>query len=192
MAKAHTIDDVVQSVINNYQTLLRDAVVHVAEQAEDDIKNKAVNVLYKYYYGGYEPTSYDRIYALEHSIVPFSKISVVGQKLKCVVGVEYSPSALEEYLDALGGSPYKASKEYGRADAEWVVQNFWEGKHPYTNGSTDSKSAKESFDYHYSSATQDEMMRKNDQTGDGLLYYAHTIFPHAVMNHMMVNGSKLF
>lgn len=190
MAKAHTIDDVVQSVIDNYQTLLRDAVVHVAEQAEDDIKNKAVNVLYKYYYGEYEPTSYDRIYALEHSIVPFSKISVDGQKLKCVVGVEYSPSALEDYLDTLSGAPYVASKKYGRADADWVVQNFWEGKHPYTDGSSEPGAK---VDYHYSSKTQDEGMRKTDEkTGPGLLYYAHTIFPREVMNHMLVNGSKLF
>lgn len=190
MAKAHTIDDVVQSVINNYQTLLRDAVVHVAEQAKKDIKDKAVNVLYEYYYGGYEPTSYDRIYALQYAIVPFSKISTVGQKLECVVGVEYSPSALEDYLDTLSGAPYDASKKYGRADADWVVQNFWEGKHPYTDGSREEGTE---VDYHYSSKKQDEGMRKTDaKTGPGLLYYAHTIFPREVMNYMLVNGSKIF
>jgi hypothetical protein len=188
MAKAHTIDDVIQSVIDNYKTLLKDAVVHVAEQAKKDVKDKAVNVLHKYYYGGYEPTSYDRIYALEHSIVPFSNITTANQKVKCVVGVEYSPEALEEYLDTLSGTPYKASKKYGRANAEWVVQNFWEGKHPYTDGSSEPGA---SVDYHYSKATQDDMMRKNDETGSGLLYYAFTIFPREVMNYMMTNGTKL-
>ncbi len=192
MAKAHTIDDVVNSVIANYETLLKDAVTHVAKQAEKDIKKKAVNVLYEYYYGGYEPTSYDRIYALQYSIVPFSKISMSGQKLKCNVGVEYSPSALEQHLDLLGSAPYQASAKYGIADAEWVVQNFWEGKHPYTNGSTDSDSAMKSFGYHKSIVTQDEGMRKNDHTGYGLLYYAHTIFPREVMNYMLINGTKLF
>lgn len=190
MAKAHTIDDVVQNVIDNYQTLLKDAVVHVAEQAKKDIKDKAVNVLYEYYYGGYEPTSYDRIHALQHSIVPFSDISTVGQKIQCVVGVEYSPAALEEYLDSLGGSPYKGSQKYGRANAEWVVQNFWEGKHPYTDGSSEPGAK---VDYHYSFKTQDEGMRENDEfTGPGLLYYAHTIFPREVMNYMLINGTKLF
>jgi hypothetical protein len=189
MAKAHTIDDVIDNVINNYQSLLKDAVAHVAEQAKKDIKDKAVNVLYKYYYGGYEPKSYDRIYALQYSIVPFSKISTKSQKIECVVGVEYSPSALEEYLDTLSGSPYKASKKYSRADAEWVIENFWEGKHPYTDGSSEPGTK---VDYHYSKMKQDDMMRKNDETGPGLLYYAHTTFPHAVMNHMLVNGSKLF
>ena len=38
MAKAHTIDDVVNSIIDNYKTLLQDAVVHVAKQAERIIK----------------------------------------------------------------------------------------------------------------------------------------------------------
>jgi hypothetical protein len=190
MAKAHTIDDVVQSIIDNYQTLLQDAVVHVAEQAQKDIYDKAVNVLYEYYYGGYEPKSYDRIYALQHSIVPFSRISTAGQKIQCVVGVEYSPDALEEYLGTLSGSPYKASKKYGTANTEWVVENFWEGKHPYTNGSSEPGAE---IKYYKSYVTQDEGMRKNDEiTGPGLLYYAHTIFPRAVMNHMIVSGSKLF
>ena len=190
MAKAHTIDDVVQSVIDNYQTLLKDAVVHVAEKAKKDIKDKAVNVLYEYYYGGYEPTSYDRIYALRYAIVPFSNISIVGKKMQCVVGVEYSPSALEDHLDFLGSAPYQASKKYGIADTDWVVQNFWEGKHPYTDGSSEPGAK---VDYHYSSTTQDEGMRKTDaKTGPGLLYYAHTIFPREVMKHMLINGSKLF
>jgi hypothetical protein len=96
---------------------------------------------------------------------------------------------LEEYLDTLSGSPYKASKKYDRADAEWVVQNFWEGKHPYTDGSSEPGTQ---VDYHYSRATQDDMMRKNDETGYGLLYYAYTIFPREVTNHMLINGTKLF
>lgn len=189
MAKAHTIDDVVNNIVNNYQTLLRDAVIHVAEQAKKDIKYKAVNVLYKYYYGGYEPKSYDRIYALEHSIVPFSNISTKGQKLQCVVGVEYSPSALEEYLDTLSGSPYKASKKYDRADAEWVVKNFWEGKHPYTDGSREPGAE---VNYHISSTKQDAGMSISDETGVSLMRYAHTTFPKAVMNYMLIEGSKLF
>lgn len=193
MAKAHTIDDIVNNIINNYEILLQDAVVHVAKQAEKDIKKKAVNVLYEYYYGGYEPTSYERIYALQYAIVPFSKISTVGQKLKCNVGVEYSPSALEQHLDFIGSAPHQASSKYGIADAEWIVKNFWEGKHPYTDGSPYPKSAAASFGYHKSDVTQDEGMRKTDEkTGPGLLYYAHTIFPREVMNYILINGSKLF
>lgn len=189
MAKAHTIDDVINSIVTNYETLLKDAVKHVAEQAKRDVKDKAINVLYKYYYGKYEPTSYDRIYALEHSIVPFSKISTKGQKIECNVGVEYSPAALEDYLDTLSGYPYEGSKKYGRADADWVVQNFWEGKHPYTDGSSQPGAE---IDYHYSSVKQDEGMLKTDETGVSLLRYAHTTFPKAVTNYMLVEGTKLF
>lgn len=185
MAKEHTLDDVINSIVDNYQSLLIDAVAHVAEQAKEDIKNKAINVLYKYYYGKYEPKSYDRIYALEHSIVPFSAISSKGQKLECVVGVEYSPSVLEEYLDMLSGSPYKASKKYGRADADWVIENFWEGRHGFDKN--DSASPER-----YARVTQDKGMLGTDETGVSLLRYAHTTFPHAVMNYMLVEGSKLF
>lgn len=185
MAKEHTLDDVINSIVDNYQSLLIDAVAHVAEQAKKDIKNKAINVLYKYYYGEYEPKSYDRIYALEHSIVPFSRISSKGQKLECVVGVEYSPSALEEYLDTLSGSPYKASKKRGRADADWVIENFWEGRHGFDKDDTAPPER-------YARVTQDKGMLKTDETGISLLRYAHTTFPHAVMNYMLVEGSKLF
>jgi hypothetical protein len=182
MAKEHTIDDVINSVINNYQTLLVNAVAHVAEQAKKDIKSTAVKMLVDYYYGGYDPTSYYRTGALIQSIIPFSEISTKGQKIQCVVGVEYSPSALEAYLETFE-YPYEGSKKYGKPDPEWVIENFWEGKHPYTDGSREPGAE---INYHKSKQTQDEAMRKP------LLYYAHTTFPHAVMNHMLVNGSKLF
>lgn len=182
MAKAHTIDDVVNSIIDNYQILLVGAVAHVAEQAKEDIKSTAVKCMVDYYYGGYDPTSYYRTGALIQSIIPFSTISSKGQKLQCIVGVEYSPSALAAYLETFE-YPYEASKKYGKPDPEWVIENFWEGKHPYTDGSREPGAE---INYHKSQQTQDEAMRKP------LLYYAHTTFPRAVMNYMIVNGSKLF
>lgn len=182
MAKEHTIDDVINSVVNNYHVLLVDAVAHVAEQAKRDIKSTAVKMLVDYYYGGYDPTSYYRTGALIQSIIPFSEISAKGQKLQCVVGVEYSPSALKAYLETFE-YPYKASKKYGEPDPEWVIENFWEGKHPYTDGSREPGTE---INYHKSKQTQDEAMQRP------LKYYAHTTFPHAVMNYMLVEGSKLF
>lgn len=189
MAKTHTIDDVINGIIANYGVLLKDAVAHVAEQAEKDIKSKAIKTLIKYYYGGYEPTSYYRTGALIQSIVPFSNISTKGQKIQCVVGVEYSPSELEKYLETFE-YPYEASKKYGKPDPEWVIENFWEGKHPYTDGSSEPGAE---MNYYRSEVTQDEGMRHTDpETGHGLLYYAHTIFPKSVMNYMLIEGSKLF
>ena len=182
MAKEHTIDDVINSIIDNYKVLLVDAVAHVADKAKEDIKNTAVKCMIDYYYGGYDPKRYYRTGALIQSIIPFSTISSKGQKLECVVGVEYSPSALKDYLETFE-YPYKASKKYGEPDPEWVIENFWDGKHPYTDGSREPGTK---IDYYKSQQTQDEAMRRP------LLYYAHTTFPYAVMNYMLAKGSKLF
>jgi hypothetical protein len=182
MAKAHTIDDVINSIVNNYQILLVNAVAHVAEQAKKDIKSEAVKMLVHFYYGGYDPTSYYRTGALIQSIIPFSKISAKGQTVQCVVGVEYSPEALKAYLETFE-YPYKASNKYGEPDPEWVIENFWEGKHPYTDGSREPGAE---INYHKSKYTQEQAMHRP------LQYYAHTTFPHAVMSYMLVEGSKLF
>ena len=199
MAKTRTIDDIVNDIVTKkYKPLLSEAVKHVAKQAEKDIYDKAVRVLIKYYYGGYDPSSYDRTEALIHSIVPYSNIKLTGagtdEFIECIVGVEYSPSALENYVGSVNKFAYDASSKYGQVDGEWIIENFLAGKHPRTNGSSDSASAVESFKFVNSQPmiTQSQAMRLNEpgDTGYGLLYYQHTIFPKAVMNYIMVHGSK--
>lgn len=200
MAKARTIDDVVKDIITiKYKPLLKEAVEHVAKQAEKDIHSKAVNVLVKYYYGGYDPESYYRTGALIQSIVPFSSIRINGsgsnEMIECVVGVEYSPRALEQYLSTFEYA-YQGSNRWEQPDASWIIENFLAGKHPTTDGSRDSKSAKESFQFVDSSPmiTQSQGMDINERgeggTGPSLTYYKHSIFPKAVMNYIMVNGVK--
>lgn len=189
MAAEQTIDSVVNNIINNYSTLLVRAVAHVSKQIEDGIKQKAINVLHEYYYGAYTPKSYDRIEALQHSIVSFSNIEVVKKGVQCTVGVEYSPEALEDYLNTLGGSAYKASKKYGRATASWVVNNFLEGKHPYTDGSQEPGTE---VKYKLSPVKQRVGMDITDSTGYGLSYYRDIMFPNEVMKYMLIEGTKLF
>ena len=201
MAKARTIDDIVNDIVTKkYKPLLKEAVEHVAKQAEKDIYNKAVNVLIKYYYGGYDPSSYYRTGALIQSIVPFSNIKLTGsgknEFVECTVGVEYSPQALENYLSGFEYA-YQGSNKYGQPEAEWVIENFLAGKHPRTNGSRDSVSAAESFELVDSQTvpqyTQHEaMMKDNDPNGTGysLTRYANAVFPKAVMNYIMVHGAK--
>ena len=98
------------------------------------------------------------------------------------------------YYDRVSNSgfeyAYKSSKKYGTPDSEWIIQNFWEGKHPYTNGSRDPEEAQKSFGYHQSRITQDEGMTTSDETGPGLKRYAFTIFPDEVMAYMLSKGSK--
>lgn len=190
MAKAHTIDDVINSIMANYQTLLTEAVVHTKKQAEKDMKQKAINVLVKHYYGGYNPSSYYRTGALIQSITSYSHVSMKGDKIRCDVIVEYSPELLDAYLSGFDYA-YKSSKKYGTPDPEWIIQNFWEGKHPYTDGSRDPEEAQKSFGYHQSGTTQNQGMMATDETGPSLKRYAFAIFPDKVMAYMLSKGSKI-
>jgi hypothetical protein len=58
----------------------------------------------------------------------------------CEIGITYSPSALEDYVKSNDIVAYKGSKrgksERQWVDADWVINNFLEGKHPWTDGST--------------------------------------------------------
>lgn len=196
MAKAHTIDDVIDNIVKNYSNLLKDAVEHVAKQAEKDIYNKAINVLYKYYYGAYEPKSYDRIFALQHSIASFSNVSTKGsgrnEKIRCVVGVVYDSELLEAYLSTIDDSAYETSKNKlghpRKPISEWVVGNFWEGLHPYTDGSSEPGAK---VKYRKSPLTQEQGMYQSDDTGPSLARYQFTIFPQLVREYMLRQGVKL-
>ncbi len=197
MAKARTIDDIVNDIVTKkYKPLLKEAVEHVAKQAEEDIYNKAVNVLVKYYYGGYDPTSYERTQSLIQSIVPYSAVSLVGsgkkEMVECVVGVEYDANRLAAYVAQNGN--YYGSDYWNIADSRWVIKNFLEGKHPRTDGSPYREQAQQSFELVDSTpmVTQKKGMYMNEpgDTGYGLTYYQHTIFPKAVMNYIMVKGSR--
>ena len=176
MAKAKTLDAVIADIVDNYENLLSNAVKNVAEQAKKEIYDKSIDILYEYYYGAYEPKSYDRIFALQHAFVPFSKVSKKGTELECVVGVEYDPLVLEEYVNSTNASAYDASKKYGRVDADWVIDNFLQGRHPYTDGSSQPGTP---VKYRQSTANQGIEMRKY------LNYYAYTIFPRAVIVEMI-------
>ena len=176
MAKAKTLDAVIKGIVDNYENLLSDAVKNVAEQAKKEIYDKSIDILYEYYYGAYEPKSYDRTFALQHAIMPFAEVSKNGTELECVVGVEYSPLVLEEYVNSVNNPAYDASKKYGRVDTDWVIDNFLQGKHPYTDGSSQPGTP---VKYRQSTANQGIEMRKS------LNYYAYSIFPRAVIVEMM-------
>ena len=182
MAKAQTLDAIINGVVDNYENLLKDAVKHVAKKAEKEIYDKSIDILYEYYYGAYEPKSYDRTFALQHSFIPFTKISKKGTELECVVGVEYNPWVLEEYVGATNNFAYDASKKYGKVDSDWVIDNFLQGKHPYTDGSSQPGTP---VKYRQSTANQGIEMRKH------LNYYAYSIFPRAVIVEMMNRMSNM-
>lgn len=176
MAKAKTFDAVIQNITDNYENLLSDAVKSVAKRAEKEIYDKSVDILYEYYYGAYEPKSYDRTFALQRSFIPFTKISKRDTELECVVGVEYDPWVLEEYVGAVNDFAYDASKKYGQVDGDWVIDNFLQGKHPYTDGSSQPGTP---VKYRQSKLNQGTEMKRY------LNYYAYSIFPRAVIVEMI-------
>jgi hypothetical protein len=163
MAKAKTFDDIIKDIMDNYADLRFQATENVAKEAVKDIHNGAVNILHNHYYawkpkkrfktkadgGKYKNGSkkkwarggYTRTYSLEHSLVSSYDVRRTDKNVICEISVSYSPSALKDYVESNNISAYTASKNVlGTQRApleEWVINNFLEGRHPYTDGSSE-------------------------------------------------------
>ena len=132
MAKTNGLDAAIEELRKNYKQVLKEAVQYATKEAKKDVYNKALTCLEEYYMN-YLPTSYDpRSDSLRHAFLPYRSVKNTGNYLVSIVGVEYSASMLEAYA----GDSYNASKKYGRADASWVIDNYLEGIHPTTDGSS--------------------------------------------------------
>lgn len=131
MAKTNGLDAAIEELRKNYRQVLKEAVQYATKEAKKDVYHKALTCLEEYYMN-YLPESYDRSDSLRHAFLPYRSIKNTGNYLISIVGVEYSASALESYA----GASYSASKKYGRADASWVIDNYLEGIHPTTDGSS--------------------------------------------------------
>lgn len=165
MATFKTVDDLINHILDEkyYADLRFQATENVAKEAVKDIHEGAVSILHSHYYawrpkkrfktkknggkyknGGKKKWvrgSYTRTYSLEHSFVSSYDVSRKGKNVVCEISVEYSPSALMRYIDGNGVDAYTPSKNVlgTKRDIleEWVVSNFLEGKHPYTDGSSE-------------------------------------------------------
>lgn len=162
MAKAKTFDDIVKDIMDDYARVRFQATENVAKETVKDIHAGAVNILYNHYYawkpkkrfktkangGKYKNgskkkwvKSYSRTYSLEHSFVSFYDVKATQKNVICEIGVEYNPLALKEYVMGHGVEEYTTSKNKLGAKRdpleEWVINNFLEGKHPYTDGSSE-------------------------------------------------------
>lgn len=132
MAKTNDLNAAIEELRKNYRKVLKEAVQYATKEAKNDVYNKALTCLEEYYMN-YIPTSYDpRSDSLRHAFLPYRSVRSTGNYLISVVGVEYDASTLESYA----GASYNASKKYGRADASWVIDNYLEGIHPTTDGSS--------------------------------------------------------
>lgn len=116
----------------NYNRALTEAVAFATEEAGKDIKEKAQSCL-REYCENYTPSSYDRTGSLGYAFVPYNNIKKNQTHIVSTIGIKYDANLLEAYA----GSAYNASKKYdGRVDASWVIDNYLEGIHPTTNGSS--------------------------------------------------------
>ena len=174
MAKVKSIDEIVDRIVANYEVALTDAVKDVAKDAQKYIYSKAVDILYEFYYGKYEPNSYDRTYSLSRSFVPFHSVTKKGTELRCVAGVEYDPELLDLY--------YEASKKYGYVDGDWVMENFLEGLHPW-----DRKALKATGEYKLTRGRAGRDENQTVQMRKALNYYAYSIFAREVIAKMVTN-----
>jgi hypothetical protein len=163
MAKAKTFDDIIKDIMDNYASLRFQATENVAKEAVKDIHEGAVSILHSHYYA-WKPTGrfktksgggkykngskkkwvrggYTRTYSLEHSFVSSYSVKQTQKNVICEIGITYSPSALKDYVDSNNIDAYTASNNVlgTKRDPleEWIINNFLEGRHPYTDGSTE-------------------------------------------------------
>lgn len=131
MAKTNDLNATIKELKKNYKQVLKEAVQYATEEAEKDVHTKAHLCLAEYY-ANYDPSSYYRSDSLRHAFLPYAKIQHNNDVIISTVGVEYNADMLAAYA----GSSYNASKKYGRVDASWVIDNYLDGIHPTTDGSS--------------------------------------------------------
>lgn len=139
MAKAKTLDQAITKVVMDYRNSLETAAKYAIKKAESDIYDYSMSFLQEYYYefqpDTHKPNSYERSDSLKHAFFKFSNVRRKGTLIECEAGIEYSALALEQYVGSNNNYAYDASKKYGQVDAEWVLDNYLNGLHPYTDGS---------------------------------------------------------
>jgi hypothetical protein len=131
MAQTKDLYAAMQELKKHYKTVLKEAVQYATEEAQKDVYTKALTCLEEYY-ANYDPSSYKRSESLQYAFVPYMNIQHNSDYITSTVGVEYNADMLAAYA----GTSYSASKKYGIADANWVIDNYLDGIHPITDGSS--------------------------------------------------------
>lgn len=132
MAKrTKTLDEAIDDIMKDYKNVIEKAVTYATSEAKKDIYNYSMSCIEEYY-AGYDPKRYKRSDSLRHSVLPYRKGWIKGDKIKTFVGVEYNPFVLEEYTQ--GNSAYDGSSHYTPVDPWYVIDNYLRGVHPATNG----------------------------------------------------------
>lgn len=130
--KSKTINEILKELSKDYKSVLLKAVQKATDVACEDIYKFSMSCLERYY-ANYSPSSYERTDSLWHAIVPIADVVDNGDTIISTAGVEYNASLLDAYV--AGGDLYDGSAKYGKADGQWVIENYLMGIHPTTNGS---------------------------------------------------------
>jgi hypothetical protein len=103
---------------------MKKALQRATEKAKNDIYMQSLSCLIDYY-DDYDPTSYDRTYQLYTCFTPYAdEVVEKNGVFECRAGVEYDASKLE--------GVYNGSKKYTPVDAQWIIDNYLDGIHPYS------------------------------------------------------------
>ena len=131
MAQTKDLHAAMLELKKNYKKVLEEAVQYATEEAQKDVHTKALLCLDDYY-ANYDPSSYYRSDSLRHAFLPYMNIQHNNSFIVSTVGIEYNADMLAAYA----GTSYNASKKYGRVDTSWVIDNYLDGIHPTTDGSS--------------------------------------------------------
>lgn len=174
------LSDAIDDLLTDYRGAMKEAIKFAAEQAGKDLMAKAKTCLQEYY-DNYDPTEqYERTHTLQYAFLPYFKVDYGEDKVVGKVGVEYSPSMLEQmmpsptYYTGRDGNKkirhegYYGSSNYQPVDANWVLDNYLRGIHPTTNGGSTPETAiyYEIFDAKSPDQKMKEFIKSYDKTFD--------------------------
>ena len=174
------LSDAIDDLLTDYKGAMKKAIKFAAEQAGKDLMAKAKTCLQEYY-DNYDPTEqYERTHTLQYAFLPYFKVDYGDDKVVGKVGVEYSPSMLEQmmppptYYTGRDGEQkirhegYYGSSNYQPVDANWVLDNYLRGIHPVTNGGSTPETAiyYEVFDTKSPDQKMKEFIKSYDKTFD--------------------------
>ena len=131
MAKTNikNLDKAVDELFKDYKKAIKSAAQEAIGRAGTDIYDKALSCLMRYY-DEYKPSSYNRTYSLWQCFVPYTNlVKETKDGFVCAAGMEYDHTILE--------NTYYGSNKYSPTDAEWIIENYLNGTHPRTDGSTE-------------------------------------------------------
>lgn len=131
-AKIRGINEAIDELFEDYRGALIKAMKEATAEAKDDIEYKAKSCLYEYYWNfqpaTHEPNWYDRTGALETAFIPYMTLRGNKKIIEASVGMGYWPFMLD--------GVYSGSNQWNPVEGEWVLENYLQGIHPTTDGSS--------------------------------------------------------